>query len=78
MERPSVSFGWELDKASYGGVTAGYLPAANSGVAQWVTKEKIPGVFHYTGAVLIITTQNNPHTMWIHWQAEGKAFVNPS
>lgn len=76
-ELPAVSFGWELAKLQTSKLLGGYLPSANVGIASWKTVPKVAGLFHYTGCVLIVTAVNNPHYMWIHWHAEGRAFQNP-
>ncbi len=74
-ERPSFYSGFELSK--FQPLRGGFLPMCSVGVARWNTVEKVPGIFHYLGAVLTIVTWNSPLYVWVQWHVEGRAFQNP-
>lgn len=73
--RPGFSFGSEI--AENVPPTGGNFPSVTAAVARWDKVEKLPGVFHYNGAVITIVILGNPGYMYVHWHMEGKAFRNP-
>lgn len=74
-ERPAFSFGYEL--AANQTPIAGTFPIVSAGVATWERTEKIRGLYHYTGAVITMVADGNPHYCFVHWHMEGRAFQNP-
>lgn len=75
QERPAMSFGGEL--AVNQTLEDGNFPTINIMTRSWQTILR-DGATYYTGATLIIVA-TGPTTMGYtaHWQATGKALVNP-
>lgn len=76
-ERPSVSFGAEL--ATNEKLVAGKYPTVSVVVQKWRTVRRDLHDF-YTGADLLIVTtgHDDRQRSIVHWQAEGRALVNPA
>lgn len=77
---PSLSFGAAVDDNDGHGLSQSNisLPVLNVMVRNWVRFERLPGIFYYKGANLAVVVSGSPGYVWVHWQATGKAFRNPS
>lgn len=76
-DRPAFSSGWELAENQVSVLVGGSLPTVVTGLAGWNRVEKVQGLYHYTGATLIVVTTNNPRYLFVHWHMEALAFQNP-
>lgn len=81
-ERPSMSFGAELDENEF--VVNLKFPTVSVVVVVWAKTmtDRVGGGTNapgwYAGATLaIVTTGKAGQRMWVHWQAEGKALRDP-
>lgn len=77
VERPAMSFGGELDDTQP--LTERRFPTVSVVVFRWIKAQADrPGGGYFTGATLaVVTTGPVDLKMIVHWQAEGRAMVNP-
>lgn len=83
-ERPSMSFGAELDTDQF--VQDRAFPTVSVVVIRWIKTmtdrigggEGQGGAGWFAGATLaIVTSGKKTQRLWVHWQAEGKALRDP-
>lgn len=77
VEKPAMSFGGEMDDTQP--LTEKKFPTVSVVVFRWIKAQTDrPGGGYFTGATLaVVTTGPKDLKMTVHWQAEGKAMVNP-
>lgn len=77
VEKPAMSFGGEMDDTQP--LTERRFPTVSVVVFRWIKQQTDrPGGGYFTGATLaVVTTGPAGLKMTVHWQAEGKAMVNP-
>ena len=75
IDKPSMSFGGELDINEV--LIDGAFPTLSALVKTWTTQVR-DGATYYVGANLLVVSSGAPNQrMFVHWQMEGKALVNP-
>lgn len=75
IERPNLSFGFELDPSAV--VAAGSYPSVSAVIGGWA-KEGPSNKRTFTGAtILVVSTGPVTQKIWVHWTASAKATTNP-
>lgn len=76
-EKPAFVTGWDLGQLQGSNDADAIFPGVQLGVKDWEVEERLPGIFIYKGATLVVTVENSPGVIYVHWQITGYAYRNP-